>query len=101
MSIYIAKPSGETRPVLDEHPPDHGCEVAPKCLECPLPQCRYDDPRGYLRQQHRQKDAQLLEEMKHRGLSADEAAELFGVTTRTIFRVSRRHHKSTALVEEA
>ena len=32
-------------------PEDTGCEVAPKCLECPLPQCRYDDPGWF--QRHR------------------------------------------------
>jgi hypothetical protein len=24
---------------------DTGCELAPRCLECPLPMCKYDDPR--------------------------------------------------------
>ena len=90
----MPKHLGESRPQF-EHPPDHGCEVAPMCLECPLPQCKYDDPRGDLRQLRQQKDAQLLGEMKQRSLSIDEAAKLFGVTTRTIFRISRRHHKST------
>jgi len=80
----------ETHPVLYTHPPDTGCEVAPKCLECPLPQCRWDDPAGYYRQMRQQKDARILEEMKQRNLSVDEVAMLFGVTTRTIFRVSRR-----------
>jgi hypothetical protein len=26
----------------DSVPTDTGCEVAPLCLECPLPKCRYD-----------------------------------------------------------
>lgn len=30
-------------PAWNDHP-DRGCEVAPRCLECPLPQCRYDRP---------------------------------------------------------
>ena len=29
------------------HYVDDGCEVSPKCLECPLPLCRYDDPQGF------------------------------------------------------
>lgn len=91
------RPIGETRPRLwDEIPPDDGCEVAPKCLECPLPQCKYDDPSGHLRQLRQQKDAQILEGMKQRNLSVDEAARLFGVTTRTIFRVSRRRNASSS-----
>jgi len=26
---------------------DDGCDVCPKCLECPLSACKYDDPRPY------------------------------------------------------
>ena len=26
-----------------------GCDVHPHCLECPLPACKYDDPRAYRR----------------------------------------------------
>lgn len=25
---------------------DHGCSVAPSCLNCPLPVCKYDAPRA-------------------------------------------------------
>ena len=36
-------------PVLDDMPEfyhyeDTGCEVSGACLDCPLPQCKYDDP---------------------------------------------------------
>ena len=78
-------------PVLDEIPPDRGCEVAPKCLECPLPQCKYDDPAGYLRQQRHQRDTRMFEEMKQRGLTFVEVAKLYGVAERTVYRISRRH----------
>ena len=27
---------------LPTYPPDLGCDLAPRCLECPFPQCRYD-----------------------------------------------------------
>jgi len=84
----------ETRPRLwEEIPPDDGCEAAPKCLECPLSQCRHDDPAGYLRHLQQQKDDQILKEMEQRGLSVDEAAKLFGVATRTIFKVRRRRSR--------
>ena len=87
----MPKHLGETRPRLwDEIPPDDGCEVAPKCLECPLPQCKYDDPWGYLRQLRQQRDAQMLEEIYQRGLTFDEAAKVYGVSARTIYRASRR-----------
>ena len=72
---------------------DHGCEIAPKCLECPLPQCKHDDPSGYVRGLTQRRDARILEEMEQRGLSVDAAAQVFGVTVRTIFRVKARRMK--------
>lgn len=30
---------------------DTGCEVAPWCLECPLPRCKYEDSAGRERAQ--------------------------------------------------
>ena len=40
-------------PVLDAMPEfyhyeDTGCEVSSSCLDCPLPQCKYDDPAWFL-----------------------------------------------------
>ncbi len=68
---------------------DHGCEIAPKCLECPLPQCKHDDPLGYVRGLTQQRDARMLEEIEQRGLSVDEAAQAFRITPRTIFKARR------------
>lgn len=28
-------------------PPDRGCDLAPRCLECPFPECRYDGADRY------------------------------------------------------
>lgn len=49
-SIVIISPSRECRGgpgVRPEeegppHYPDNGCELAPRCLECHLPRCRFD-----------------------------------------------------------
>ena len=30
---------------LPTFPPDQGCDLAPRCLECPFPECRYDGER--------------------------------------------------------
>lgn len=27
---------------------DDGCDVSPRCVDCPLKTCRYDDPREYM-----------------------------------------------------
>ena len=95
--LTSARPSEETRPWhLNEIPPDDGCEVAPKCLECPLPQCKYDDPAGYLRHLRHQRDTQILEKIYQEGLTFEEAAKFFGVSTRAIFRASARHRKNLA-----
>lgn len=32
----------------DNRPDDVGCSVAPRCTACPLAECKYDDPDGYL-----------------------------------------------------
>lgn len=65
---------------------DDGCEIAPHCLQCPLPRCRYDMPpkrAGALL-----REAQLRELLAD-GHSADEASVIMGVSRRTIFRLKR------------
>ena len=67
------------------HYKDEGCEYAQSCLECPYPQCLYDEPRG--RQQ-------WLKELRNKeigklftsGWKVKELALLFGVSQRTIQR---------------
>ncbi len=64
--------------------PDTGCEIAPKCLECPLPACRYDlAPKQalYLKE--------LLDYARYRaqGLSVEKAAFLCGRSRRAGFRM--------------
>ena len=68
------------------HYRDTGCDIAPRCLECPLPQCRYDLPP--------KRAGALLREAKLRrllaeGLTIDAAAERMGVSRRTVFRLKQ------------
>ncbi len=68
------------------HYRDDGCEISPRCLECPLPACRYDMPP--------KRAGALLREAELRrllaeGLTADQAAERMGVSRRTVFRLKR------------
>ena len=70
----------------NQHYRDDGCEIAPRCLACPLPACRYDLPpkrAGALL-----REAQL-QELLAAGLTADEAAVKMGVSRRTVFRLKR------------
>ncbi len=72
------------------HYEDTGCEVSPSCLNCPLPQCKYDDLIWYQRNRRLAKDFQVVTTMQREKLSVEAAAERFSVTVRTIFRIMHR-----------
>jgi len=89
----------ETEPALQNDPDlkpeychykDEGCEYAQSCLECPYPQCLYDEPRG--RQQ-------WLKELRNKeinklfsvGWKVKELALLFGISQRTIQRALKEN----------
>ena len=72
------------------HYEDTGCEVSSSCLECPLPRCRYDDPAWYQQYKRLTRDFRVWNIMRSEGLTADQAAERFSVTVRTIFRIMQR-----------
>ncbi len=72
------------------HYEDTGCEVSPSCLTCPLPRCKYDDPVWYQKHRRMARDLEVWTTMQAEGLTADEAANRFSVTVRTIFRIMHR-----------
>jgi len=72
------------------HYEDTGCEVSLSCLNCPLPQCKYDDPAWFQRYRRFGKDLKVITAMQLENLTVDQAAERFSVTVRTIFRIMRR-----------
>ena len=66
--------------------PDNGCEIAPSCLECPLPRC-HEELGGGIGQARRQ--LAVLEraaDIAAAGMSPAAAAERYGVSERTVFR---------------
>ena len=67
------------------HYKDEGCEYAPSCLECPYPQCLYDEPGGRQRwlKETRNKE---INKLFNAGWKVKELALLFGVSQRTIQR---------------
>ena len=73
----------------DAHPqpgshPDLGCDVAPRCVECPLPMCRFEHPggiRGVLKIARNREIVRLYEE----GVAAETLAERFGTSERTVW----------------
>ena len=82
------------------HYEDSGCEVSSSCLTCPLPRCKYDDPVWFQRHRRMARDLKVWTTMQMEGLTADEAAERFSVTVRTIFRIMRRCREAILEVDE-
>ena len=96
----MRKDFGEMRerrggPLIDSRPEeypyrDDGCEISPSCLRCPLPQCKYDDPRWFLQERRRERDQLVLDTKERESLSVDEVAHKFALSQRTVFRILRR-----------
>ncbi len=64
---------------------DHGCEFFPSCLNCPLPKCVEDEPRGQQRLRMAARRRHMVE-LRHNGKTVKEIAGLFCVSTRTVQR---------------
>jgi len=79
------------------HYKDQGCEYAQSCLECPYPQCLYDEPGGRQR---------WLKEMRNReinklfttGWKVKELALLFDVSQRTIQRALKENSSNKSQI---
>ena len=85
-------PAFDTRaeyPVL----PDDGCEIAPSCLRCPLPQCKYDDPGGVARARKQARDQQVLDAYYSGGMSWDELVRKYHLSERTLRRIIAAEQK--------
>lgn len=77
----------------DELHVDDGCEVAPKCLSCPLPECRYDIAPDVVRAELNRAQAQRAAEraataraMSAEGRSPQEIAAALGISLRSTYR---------------
>ena len=65
---------------------DEGCELADSCLDCPLPRCIYDEPRGRQRWLKRLRDREMINLFRNDGKEIRELASMFGVSQRTVQR---------------
>lgn len=65
---------------------DDGCSVAPSCLACPLPQCRYDVPGGARIMLNEVRDTRIAQ-AHAAGASVDDLAATLQISRRTVFRV--------------
>jgi AraC-like DNA-binding protein len=70
------------------HYRDEGCEYAKECLNCPFPQCLFDEPRGRQRWMKQTRDREI-KRLFNTGKKVKELAMLFGVSPRTIQRALR------------
>lgn len=67
---------------------DGGCELHPRCLECPLERCVEEEPRA--RQRVRlERRVERMRELRRQGKSTAEIAGMFGVSQRTVQRAVR------------
>ena len=68
---------------------DGGCDLHPSCLECPLPRCIEEEPRG--RQKKRLDGrAAAMKRMRKEGCSVKEIAAVYEVCERTVQRALER-----------
>ena len=68
---------------------DSGCELFPSCLNCPLPRCIEEEPRGKQRLRMLAR-ANRMAQLKRQGKSTAEIAGLFKVSQRTVQRALSR-----------
>lgn len=71
---------------------DDGCDLAPRCLECPLRMCRYDVPLGGGRRLLNElRDREIVRLHRDERFTVDALAVRYRVSQRTIFRVLAGH----------
>ena len=73
------------------HYRDEGCELAESCLNCPLPKCIYDQPRGRQRWLKSLRDREIVRLANSEGKGIKELALRFGVSQRTVQRILKNY----------
>ena len=68
--------------------PDHGCAVAPRCLSCPLPYCKFD---------RQGRDAMIVSVFQETRPRMREAEQLFKLSRNSIEEILRRARAEAAL----
>ena len=72
---------------------DEGCELANSCLDCPFPQCIYDQPGGRQRWLKKQRDREIVRLFITEGKGVKELALMFGISQRTVQRALKGSKK--------
>jgi AraC-like DNA-binding protein len=72
------------------HYKDEGCDFLDSCLNCPLPQCLYDEPRGKQRWLKELRNREI-ERLYREGWKIKELAVMLGLSRRTIQRALKSY----------
>ena len=73
------------------HYRDEGCDLADSCLNCPLPRCIYDHPRGRQRWLKGLRDREMAKLFNTEGKRIKELASIFGLSQRTVQRALKNY----------
>ena len=65
---------------------DEGCDLAASCLNCPFPQCVYEQPGGRQHWLKMIRNREIVRQFTKEGKKIKELALMFGVSTRTVQR---------------
>ena len=65
---------------------DEGCDLAGSCLNCPFPQCVYEQPGGKQRWLKKLRDREIARLFTTEGKGVKEMALIFSVSQRTVQR---------------
>ena len=68
------------------HYRDEGCELAESCLNCPFPQCIYDEHGGRQRWLKKMRNREIALLFAREGKGVKELAQMYGTSQRTIQR---------------
>ena len=80
------------------HYKDEGCEFLDSCLNCPLPQCLYDEPRGKQRWLKELRNREI-ERLYRDGWKIKELAVMLGLSRRTIQRALKNSARIMSLMD--
>ena len=68
------------------------CDVSDNCFACPLTMCKYDNPAEYRRWKAKNFDTKVLQAITGPdGLTINDAAKIYKLTPRTIYRIKARN----------
>jgi len=80
---------------------DEGCELADSCLDCPFPQCIYDEPGGRQHWLKKLRDREIARLFSGESKGIKELATMFGLSQRTIQRALKSSISASPNVKKA